>query len=475
MSLSSYISTKRMNKKTRQISGFACAAALAMCAAACNGTQNVSDAGIPEWLESDSAEAIHQRLLRDFPKTFEDGAQEIIEKYEGTTIDSVRAYVDRKYIETMEIDGQERMFRKSVRNLGLLNPAFNGGWKHRGYNASPDRISYADSIIRHSRGQLPDGGAHKVKIRFSIYVPYHEILRGDTLRAWLPFPIESERQGEVKLLSTYPSEYIVSTPQQSVHRTVYLQQPVEEGDTAHFEYIAEFTTAGSYFSPETIKRNLKAYDKNSEMFRKYTAFDGPHYVRLDSLASAIVGGETNPYAQSELVYDYIITHFPWAGAREYSTIPSLPLYVVNEGHGDCGQVALLYISLMRTLGVPARWESGWMLHPGEKNYHDWAEVYYEGVGWVPVDVSFGRYTTSEDPEVIKFYSTGIDSYRMATNTGVGGAFFPAKRFIRSETVDSQAGEVESTKGNMFYPAWDQTLEIISVEPVIGKKESSEPK
>ncbi len=447
---------------TKILSGTTCV----LCLLACSQKDGrMSDAEIPQWLEQDSAQAIHQRLLHDFPVTFEEGAQEIIEKYQGTTIDSVRAYADRKYIETMEIDGQERMFRKAVRNLGLLNPAFNGGWKHRGYNASPQRIAYADSVIRYVKGQLPDGGAHRVKIRFSIDVPYNDILNGDTLRAWLPFPIESERQSDVRLLSTFPEENIVSRPEQSVHRTVYLEQPVAEGDTAHFEYVAEFTTHGKYFSPESIKKKLKPYTKESEAYRKYTAFDGPHYIQLDSLAREIVGDETNPYAQSELVYDYIINHFPWAGAREYSTIPCLPEYVVREGHGDCGQVALLYISLMRTLGVPARWESGWMLHPGEKNYHDWAEVYYEGVGWVPVDVSFGRYTTSADPAIQKFYSTGIDSYRMATNTGVGGAFFPAKRYIRSETVDSQAGEVECSKGNMFYPAWDQTLEIISVEPV----------
>lgn len=446
----------------KTICGAACALTLMACG---HQADRAAKADVPEWLETDSALAIHQRLLHDFPVTFEEGAKEIMEKYPGINLDSVRAYVDRKYIETMVIDSQERMFRKSVRNLGLLNPAFNGGWKHRGYNASPQRISYADSIIRYVNGELPDGGAHRVKIRFSIDVPYNQILKSDTLRAWLPFPIESERQSDVKLITTYPSENIVSGPDQSVHRTVYMQQPVMEGDTAHFEYVAEFTTHGRYFSPESIKKKLKPYDKESETYRQYTGFDGPHYVRLDSLAKEIVGSETNPYSQSELVYDYIINHFPWAGAREYSTIPCLPEYVVNEGHGDCGQVSLLYISLMRTLGVPARWESGWMLHPGEKNYHDWAEVYFEGVGWVPVDVSFGRYTTSSDNRVRNFYSTGIDSYRMATNTGVGGAFFPAKSFIRSETVDSQAGEVECSKGNMFYPAWDQTLEIISVEPV----------
>lgn len=139
--------------------------------------------------------------------------------------------------------------------------------------------------------------------------------------------------------------------------------------------------------------------------------------------------------------------------------------MIAERHGDCGQVSLLYISLMRTLGVPARWESGWMLHPGEKNLHDWAETYYEGVGWVPVDVSFGRMTNNDDKRIRNFYSTGIDSHRLIANKGVGMPFYPAKKYVRSETVDAQMGEVECSRGNLFYPAWDQHLEILSQKPV----------
>lgn len=161
-----------------------------------------------------------------------------------------------------------------------------------------------------------------------------------------------------------------------------------------------------------------------------------------------------------MVYDYINKHFPWAGAREYSTIPCIPQYVLDEKHGDCGQVALLYISLMRTLGIPARWESGWMLHPGSQNLHDWAEVYFEGIGWVPVDVSFGRYVSSNNLAVQNYYSTGMDAYRFATNTGICSPLYPEKKYLRSETVDFQVGEVECSKGNLFYPGWKRKLEII---------------
>ena len=187
------------------------------------------------------------------------------------------------------------------------------------------------------------------------------------------------------IFSLHPSAYVLSDGR-SIHNSIYFEAPAPApGDTAHFEYTGRFVTSGKYATEADILANIKPYDTASAEYRKYTAVEAPHIIRLDSLAHAIVGNETNPYRQSEMVFDYIIDRYPWAGAREYSTIACIPQYVVDEGHGDCGQVSLLYISLMRSLGVPARWESGWMLHPGEVNLHDWTEVYFEGVGWLPVD------------------------------------------------------------------------------------------
>lgn len=434
-----------------------------LAAALCGCSRAGSDAELPSWLEQDSAAAIHSRLLADFSLTMDEAVDALQEKIPGITADSIRALAEEGIVEVMTIDSVERMHRKSVRNIALLHPALNGGdWTHRGAKSSPVRQSYADSVVRWAQGSLADGGAHRVRYRFSITVPYHDFLRGDTLRTWMPFPIESARQSDIRLVATsHPA--VVSRPDQSVHRTIYFEAPVAEGDTTVFEYEAEFTTSGQYFEPSHILADIKPYDKESDLYKRYTAFEEPHIVPFATLAKEIVGDETNPFLQSEMVYDYIV-RYPWAGAREYSTIGCIPAYVLETGHGDCGQVSLLYISLMRSLGVPARWESGWMLHPGEKNLHDWAEVYFEGVGWVPVDVSFGRYSNAASDAVRKFYSTGIDAHRLAANLGVCGEFYPPKRFIRSETVDAQMGEVECSRGNLFYPGWDQHLELISVTP-----------
>lgn len=449
------------------------ALAFAASIAGCSGDKTTAQAEAPVWLEADSTEAIQRRILSDFRLTRAEADSIIMAQHPNVTHADIDTFIAKHYIEAKFIDGEQRIHRKSPRNLNLLNPEYNGGARIRGDQASAERISYVDSVLNYYRGKNEKGLAHKVKYRFSIGVPYHEAIAGDTLRVWMPVPLqnpEGGRQKNVHILSSIPSEYILSDGK-SMHNSIYFTAPAATSpeDTVHFEYVGEYETQGRYFALDDIVKNMKPYNKESEMYKRYTSPEGRHVIALDSLAHEIVGDETNPAKQAELVYDYIITRYPWAGAREYSTISCIPEYVVREKHGDCGQVSLLFISLMRSLGVPARWESGWTLQPNSVGIHDWAEVYYEGIGWVPVDVSFGRFTPSKDPEVVGFYSHGIDAHRFAANTGVGGEFYPAKKFVRSETVDFQLGEVEVSKGNLFYPAWDYEMELISVEPVKATK------
>lgn len=418
-------------------------------------------AQVPAWFETDSASAVHARIMRDFPYT----VAEARTLFPDMTEKQIEQAIKNKTIETLNVDGVERIHRKAVRNHTILNARNTGDWVCRGDGASEARRGYVREILAQSKGNGTLSNRHKVTFRFSVSVPYHELFKDDTLRVWMPVPMQSVRQPKVTVTSASASATALSTPFRSVHNTLFFSEPVIEGDTAKFEYTASYIVGAQYYSPEYILANLKPYEKDGMLYKKYTAFESPNIPRMTELARKIVGKETNPFKCSELVYDYIIRNYPWAGAREYSTIPCIPEYVVEQGHGDCGQVSLLYISLMRSLGIPARWESGWMTHPGETNLHDWAEVYFEGVGWVPVDASFGRYIADSDPAVKNFYSTGMDFYRLATNMGVNGEFFPTKRHIRSETVDSQMGEVETGKANLFYPAWDQTLEILSIEPV----------
>ena len=45
--------------------------------------------------------------------------------------------------------------------------------------------------------------------------------------------------------------------------------------------------------------------------------------------------------------------------------------------------AMLFITMCRCAGVPARWQSGWETKPVGSSQHDWAEFYVEPWGWLP--------------------------------------------------------------------------------------------
>ncbi len=436
-----------------------CISGVAIMVSSCSIKEKTTE--VPAWLEPDSLSAMEYRLKKDFPLTIEEAKEKIKSLYPEITDEQINDFIDKKYLEVKDIAGEKRMHRKSPRNLKLLNPEMSR-WTGRGYDANETEKAIVDTILSISKGDGEIVNKLCVKYKFTIDVPTINALDGDTLDVWMPMPINSARQSDIKLISTYPDLYTLSDGK-SIHNTIYFQQPVDK-DTTHFEYIVEYVVGAQYFSPEYIKKNIKPYDVSSELYKNYTKTEYPHIIN-DSLAYEIVGSEKCPFKQSEMVYDYIVKKYPWAGAREYSTIECLPAYVLEEGHGDCGQVALLYISLMRTLGVPARWESGWMMHPEIKGLHDWAEVYFEGIGWVPIDVSAGRYTAMTDSRAVNYFSTGVDNYRLASNLGVCDDLYPAKKYLRSETVDFQMGEVECSKGNLFYPGWKQRLEIISITPI----------
>ena len=414
-------------------------------------------------VEADSLRAIMHRVRGDFENTYEEGVALIQKKFPHTTREMIDAWAKKKYIEVRNIDGVDRVFNKTVSNLDRLVPELS---KHRkaeayaGFRELEEAALKAINVSSDKGLSLPV----KVTLRFSATVKPDAVPAGSVVRAWLPFPVESERQSDATLISSSDK---ATFSQGSVHNTVYMEKKAVKGKETRFEIVVSYKTRSQYYSKDYIAAHKSDYDKNSEFYKKYTSAEYPHIVvndQMRQLAKSIVGNETDPLRQASLIYEWEDTYFPWAGAREYSTIPCIPQYVLEMGHGDCGQVSLLYISLLRSLGIPARWESGYMLEEHSAGMHDWAEVYYEGIGWVPVDMSFGLLKSNREEAVMDFYKTGLDYMRFASNKGVGGILSPAKKWVRSETVDFQLGEVEWDGGNLFYyEDWQPKVEMISIE------------
>lgn len=411
----------------------------------------------------DSLSQIIQRIRRDFSISQTDGIQQIFQKIPNADSTLIAHWEKDKWLETRVIDGKKMYFRKAISNLIRLAPELDSLRQDETYidTYSRDfRLKHTDHIIKSTlqSGLLSD--SVEMDITFTLTVKPNVVPHGETIRCWLPFPQEIERQTQIKLWKSIPEKHLIS-PANSPHRSVYMEKTAIKDSATVFSINFSYMAHSQYFFPKKMQNDLKPYNTNSYLYRTYTSQRNPHILfseRISKMAKEIVGQEKNPIRKAALIYDWIDQNFSWAGALEYSTIPNIPEYVINMKHGDCGQVTLLYITMLRSQGIPARWQSGWMLHPNRVNLHDWGEIYFEGIGWVPVDMSFGN-QDFEDYLIRNFYKTGIDTYRLAINSDYGKELYPPKRHLRSETVDFQTGEVEWKNGNLFYPLWNYHLDI----------------
>ena len=418
---------------------------------------------VSEEVRIDSLNTIMGRIRKDFTMTPEEGLKQIKAKMPNVTQEQIAKWKRDSKIEYMVIDGKEWWFRKSVRNLWLLADELKEDHDAEKWDTYNTRRRYYLEAMQSPADANGLRDWRHIVVRFYLDVNADAIPAGETLRVWMPFPYQNLRQRNIKLES---SNYPVTYSEGSKHHTVYMEAKTEKGKPTHFEYTFSYDVAERHIAQDDLLAMLEPYDKNSAEYKEFTGNYPPHIVITNdtrALAREIVEGETNPVLQASKIFNWISSRYPWAGAREYSTIKNMPEYVMANGHGDCGQVALMYITLVRSLGIPARWESGWMLHPDEINWHDWAETYFEGIGWVPTDQSFGR--SAVGTPMNNYYATGIDVYRMASNEAIGDKLSPEKKFIRSETVDFQPGEVEWRKGNLYYDTWKSHLEVKSITKI----------
>ncbi len=97
-----------------------------------------------------------------------------------------------------------------------------------------------------------------------------------------------------------------------------------------------------------------------------------------------------------------------------------PAQTLERGGGSCRDLATLLLEAARSLGVAARFASGYLECQaavlGEASTHAWAEIYLPGRGWEGYDPSIGEETTS------RHVVTGVSNHPRGVMP-VSGSFF----------------------------------------------------
>ncbi len=386
------------------------------------------------------------RFRKDFPFGREEALAILRDEVEGFEDQELDLWIADGYVDRAFIDGEEMFHSRFAANLFFLNPALENRRQKRDENRDKVRKLVNTTVDSLLGGREPTTYLVRAGIKVRIYED--AIDPGEEVRGWLPFPRPGGPLRDVKLISAAPSR-VVLADERAVQRTAYFESREREF-TVEFEYV---------ISEQVNSVDPNAVEEGGE--ERYLEEKPPHILftpYLRDLARRIVGNEENPYLKAKRIYDWITTNVRYSYVREYCTYENIPEFVATELRGDCGMQALLFITLCRIAGVPARWQSGWFITPHSAGPHDWAQFYVAPYGWLPADLSFGGSRRGVERRR-QFYFGNLDAFRMIANADVQGDFQPRKMYLRSDPVDNQRGEVEWEGGNIYYDGFEYRIYV----------------
>lgn len=313
------------------------------------------------------------------------------------------------------------------------------------------------NIINKAITRLIDGGKPKTyEIQAKITLK-REHPSDTKVRVWLPFPKEEFQQSDVKLISA--SHDVKIAPNSVGQRTVYMEGKDNEEFYVEFSYKVH-----EWIGFDGLYKNKPSSEDLSEKLPhiRFTPY-------LWNLIDLIFHDENikniSDIAKARRIYDFVTLNVNYSYVLPYAIYDNIPEYVATVFKGDCGFQALLFITLCRMVGIPAKWQSGWSITSISASSHDWAIIYLEDYGWVPVDLSFGG-GRKDNEDLRLFYFTNLDGFRMFANTEFQGDFEPRKISWRLDPYDNQTGEMEiiTKEEDGYVIDLESKIEVLKFQP-----------
>ena len=298
------------------------------------------------------------------------------------------------------------------------------------------------ALLRENVRLMEEHGGRTVHMRLltrlSLTPEAEKACMGKTAHVYMPLPVEYAQVRNLRLLGF---EGTAGEPV-SVDNGSYPQR------TARFETVirgGEVWQTEFEFDNETVFRNP---DPSQVLFSQpsfYTGEEAPHirftpYLR--ELTRSVTEGEENPLLAAEKIYRFITSQVKYSFVRSYSTVEDIPEFTAANRKGDCGFQALLFITMCRIAGIPARWQSGLYATPLTVGSHDWAQYYVAPFGWLSADCSFGGSAFRQGDEKRRaYYGANLDPYRIPYASQFMHSFSKEEEGLRDDPYDNQSGEV----------------------------------
>ncbi len=399
-------------------------------------------------------DVIASEMAKDYRGSFVELLSKIQEKYPACKAENLEHIIDIGNADYIRKNGERYFEGAALSNILDCNARYLKSLE-TGETPAPSFNKLRHDNLRVMR----EKGYRAVRIRIKEHIkPRPSAARvGETVRIYLPFPSITPEQTDIVVNQSSHPLYISKSGQ----RTALIETPYKAGEDFGIDF--SYTLKIPYFDPKPEY----VTDHQPDF---YTGETWPQ-IRFTPLivetAKELKGCEKNPLILARRAYDFVTSHVVYSYMREYLCIENIPEFALLNGRGDCGVQALLFITLCRAMGVPARWQSGSHVRPTGIGSHDWAQFYVAPYGWLYCDSSFGGGAfRSGDTELWNHYACNLDVFREINATDIGLAFDPPMRFMRTDPYDNQSGEAEYENHPLWFGDCEKGREVLAFEDLI---------
>ncbi|MBS9522894.1 transglutaminase family protein [Litoribacter ruber] len=201
-----------------------------------------------------------------------------------------------------------------------------------------------------------------------------------------------------------------------------------EGETDRLEIVIEFSAELRHFNPfafildhqftERFQQNLNTFYTPEEKQLLYASLQYEPKEEIKNLAHIFFHENENPLTFLNRILHYI--HQEWEHIVREDDGLWLPIKTLREKIGSCRDLSWMLIQMLRSLGLAAKFVSGYAYNPELEEGHElhaWVEVYLPGAGWVGIDPSLGLFT---DEHYIPLASSAIPKLTLPVVGTYGG-------------------------------------------------------
>lgn len=358
-----------------------------------------------------------------------------------------------RFIDWTCLQGEKRYFDRFFENLCKTNAdiAARAGIAPVGADGHDNQglLEQALSTMR-EQGRV----SARIRCRASVRMKDPVFRKGERVRVYLPLPCACAAQTDIKIEAVSPAPTHIS-PENAPQRVLFWEEVMEENHPFTVEF--SYTRTAEYVDLSHPDRAEHRPRFDTEEVPSHLMFTP--YIR--ALVNELTDGVDEPLEQARKFYDFITCNVKYALMPAYFSLENIPDRCARDLRGDCGMMALLFVTMCRCAGIPARWESGWKAEPGLCGAHDWAQFYVEPYGWLYADLSYGCGAHREGNEARRqHYFGNLDPFRMAANTQFQADFDVPKLWWRADPYDNQVGEMETDRRGLCYDAFLRSKEVL---------------